>query len=69
MTLHCVVHYSHLKIENNEITRLKESIYAHLLDGRAAQHALGGAYLHQEQCDSIPAILDVEKHGYHRRCY
>ena len=69
MTLYCVVHYSYLKSDHNEITRLKESTYSQLLAGRAARHVLGGAYLHQKQCDFVPEILDTEKHGYHRQCY
>ncbi len=69
MNLHCVIHYPHLKIGNEEITALKESTYLTLINGRAARQALGGSYLHQDQCDSIPEILDTAKHGYHRQCY
>ena len=42
---------------------MKDITYSQLCE------ALGGAYLHQEQCDLIPQDLDVTHHGYHRQCY
>lgn len=69
MTLNCVVHYSHLVLENQVVTPLKEATYSKLLEGRESRIALGGDHLHSEQCESVPSKLEVTKHGYHRQCY
>ena len=69
MPLRCVVHYKCLKVETTNVTPLTETTYSRLLEAKRACIALGGAYLHQEQCNLIPQDLDVTKDGFHRQCY
>ena len=64
-----MVHYKNIKLENSNIIPLKDITYSQLCEAKKAREALGGAYLHQEQCDLIPQDLDVTHHGYHRQCY
>ena len=69
MPLRCVVHYKNIKLENSDIIPLKDITYSQFCKAKEAREALGGAYLHQEQCDLIPQDLDGTHHGYHRQCY
>ena len=65
----CVVHCKYLKLESPNITLLKESTCSQSLEVSRQRTELDGAYLHQEQCDSIPKDLDVTKHRFHRQCW
>ena len=61
MPLRCVVriHDKCLKLETTNVTPLTEATYSRLLEAKTARIALGGAYLHQQQCNLIPQDLDV----------
>ena len=51
MPLGCVVHHKRLKLETTNVTPLTETTYSRLLEAKRPRIALGGAYLHQEQCN------------------
>ena len=61
--------YKCLKLETTNATSLTKATYSQLLQANRARIALGGAYIHQEQCNLIPQGLDVTKDGFHRQCY
>ena len=67
--LKCVIHYKHLDTSTDSLTALSEEKLKKLNDSRDARQTLGGDYLHREQVEGIPEILDPEKHAAHRKCY
>ena len=65
----CVVHYSHLATEKQNLTALTNETHRRLLQSRDARLQLGGAYYHKEQTEKIPEKFIEGEHYVHRQCY
>ena len=64
-----MVHYSAIQISKpRNLTKVTESRYSQLITAKNARIKLGGAYLHQPQCDNVPNLF-VEGLAYHQECY
>ena len=64
----CVIHYKHLDTTNDSLAALNQQILMKLKESKDAGNSLGGDHVHNEQINSVPEILDPEKHGAHRVC-
>ena len=65
----CVVHYSHLATEKQNLTAFTNETHRRLLQSRGARLQLGGAYYHKEQTEKIPEKFIEGEHYVHRQCY
>ena len=50
------------------LTKVTESRYSQLITAKNPRIKVGGAYLHQPQCDNVPNLF-VEGLAYHQECY
>ena len=65
----CVVHYSHLVLEDENLRPLTNKSYERLVQSKNARLQLGGAHHHERQIKSIPDELIPGEHFVHRQCY
>ena len=69
-SLECVVHYNLKDVQYSNVTPLSENAHGRLLEAKAIRQELGGENEHKHQCDSIPAVINPNKHGIHLEpCY
>ena len=65
----CIVHYSDLVIEDENLRPLTNVSYGHLVARKSARLQLGGADHHERQIRSIPDEFIPGEHFVHRQCY
>ena len=66
--MECVVRYTHLS-KYSGLRSLTDDTIAAIMKAKAIQELVKGANHHEQQCQSLPVILDKDRFKVHPECY